>query len=352
MSNDSIYKLTMSLIRDKILLTENYEFGNSSVDPQMEERNRKAELIEKIKEMMNNTSKPSELCYGYAALKKYGDVNYKHPSINLNLKKPINIAKTFELSSDEKFQKFFSELKSCCSNAAWFGNWFEMIFVAYSHLNFNFSFDMITNDKFKNYLHMLLPCYYENFTGQLYSEVDRKREFIMQNLKAMMDKPVLMYNRTCMRSYLHFLTLKCYLEDSSLPEKEFVYFMNAIDRCVFMYFDNNVKQLENFLSMIIMKSFFTIRDYANDGSYDFDYQVRAVMNPETGKYGKIDLLIGNLIIDVKTCAIKTDEEEKEIETYAHFYQMLLYKEHIGISDEITYLVTLNPITNLITFYDC
>jgi hypothetical protein len=142
------------------------------------------------------------------------------------------------------------------------------------------------------------------------------------------------------------------LEDSSLPEKEFVYFMNTIDRCVFMYFDNNVKQLENFLSMIIMKSFFTIRDYCNDSSYEFDYQVRAVMNPDTGKYGKIDLLIGNLIIDVKTCAIKTDEEEKEIETYAHFYQMLLYKEHIGISDDITYLVTLNPITNLITFYNC
>ena len=211
---ESIYNLSMSLIRDKILLTDNYEFGEGPVDPQIEEKKRKTEIITKIKELMDKTSKPSELSYGYAALKKYGETNYKHPSINLNLKKPINIAKTFDLSSDERFQKFFSDLKSNCSKPAWFGNWFEMIFVAYSHLNFNFSFNMITNDKFKNYLHMLLPCYYENFTGQLYSEVDRKREYIMSNLKTMMDKPILMYNKTCMRSYLHFLTLKCYLEDN------------------------------------------------------------------------------------------------------------------------------------------
>lgn len=341
----SIYNKVMDLVRNDVKL-----FNNSNEEG--EEKKRKINLLNEIKLMMTETTQPSKLSYGYAALKKFGDLTYKHPTIEVNLKTPINVAKIVPIHHDEKFQSFFSELKKSCpiSAAAWYGNWFEMIFVAYSHLNFNYSFDIVANDKFKNYLHMLLPCYYENYTGQSYAEVDRKRNFIMSRVKDLMNAPTLMYDRTCMKSYLHFLTLKCWLEDSVLSEEQFICFMNAIDRALFMYFDCNIKNFENYISMIIMKTFFTIQEYA-ESSYDLDYQVRAVMNKDTGKYGKIDLLIGNVIIDVKTCSEKREDDIKELETHAHFYQMLIYKNHIDIKDDVKYLVTINPITNLITFFN-
>lgn len=339
----SIYEKVMSLIKGEIKLFDN-------PNDHTEEKKRKFTILNEIKTMMSESSRPSELSYGYAALKKFGDLNYKHPTIEVNLKSSINVAKTINIHEDEKFQTFFSELKKNCQDAAWYGNWFELIFVAYSHLNFNYSFDLITNEKFKNYLHTLLPCYYENYTGQMYSEVDRKRNFVMSRVKDLMDNETLMYDRTCMKSYLHFLTLKCWLEDSVLSEKDFICFMNSIDRALFMHFDCNIKKFENYITMIIMKTIFTIQNYCQT-SFDFDYQVRAIMNKETGKYGKIDLLIGNVVIDVKTCAEKRDDDVKEIETYAHYYQMLMYKNHIDIKDDVKYLVTINPITNLITFFN-